>query len=329
MKKRLEAELISIAHRILKLRNKSEVDQLYLESKKLYETLAVLKFYGDNYEVVKNDVATEDLEAKLEAALDAPEAIAAAVTAPVAETPVDQEVIEEEAADEAEVTVEETVEERIAEEEPAMEEEAEVEMEAEETEEVEEEAVIVGEITLEDDEIEEEVPMTEAKSDLDFEPIFELAAEPMMEEETENTPEPVIEPVTETVVETPKKDEPKQISLADLLGENYTEPVFVKPDDVVVPPSLKNVIDEQGKSLNEMHSKSINIGLNDKIAFVKFLFADSTEDYNRVLSQLNTFSTFEEAKDFIDEIIKPDYNNWDGVDDYAERFIEIVAKKFS
>ncbi|MEN9336407.1 MAG: hypothetical protein RLZZ500_1394 [Bacteroidota bacterium] len=325
MKKRLEAELISIAHRILKLRNKSEVDQLYLESKKLYETLAVLKFYGDNYEVVKNDVATEDLEAKLEAALDAPEAIAAAVTAPVAETPVVQEVVEEEVTEEAETTVEE----RIAEEEPAIEEEAEVEMKAEETEEVEEEPVIVGEITLEDDEIEEEVPMTEAKSDLDFEPIFELAAEPMVEEETENTPEPVIEPVAETVVETPKKDEPKQISLADLLGENYTEPVFVKPDDVVVPPSLKNVIDEQGKSLNEMHSKSINIGLNDKIAFVKFLFADSTEDYNRVLSQLNTFSTFEEAKDFIDEIIKPDYNNWDGVDDYAERFIAIVAKKFS
>ncbi|MFY7758931.1 MAG: hypothetical protein ACOVP9_11050, partial [Flavobacterium stagni] len=83
MKKRLEAELISIAHRILKLRNKSEVDQLYLESKKLYETLAVLKFYGDNYEVVKNDVAVEDLEAKLDAALDAPEVVA--VAAPVVE----------------------------------------------------------------------------------------------------------------------------------------------------------------------------------------------------------------------------------------------------
>jgi 3-methyladenine DNA glycosylase AlkD len=82
-------------------------------------------------------------------------------------------------------------------------------------------------------------------------------------------------------------------------------------------------------SLNDQHLKTINIGLNDKMAFVKNLFGDSNEDYNRVLSQLNTFSTFEEAKDFIDEIIKPDYNNWEGVDDYAERFIEIVAKKFS
>ena len=336
MKKRLEAELISIAHRILKLRNKSEVDQLYLEAKKLYETLAVLKFYGDHYEMVKNEVAVEDLEAKLDAALDAPEVVK--VAAPVVE---EAPVIVEDEVEEVETeVVEEEVEEVETE---AIEDEVEeVETEAPAEEEtIEEEPVIVGEITLEEEEDEEEVPMTEAKSDLDFEPIFELAAEPMVEEEEEEEekkeeeeteivePEATITTAEEPVVVTKKIDEPKQISLTDLLGENYTEPVFVKPDDVVVPPSLKNAIDEQGKSLNELHSKSINIGLNDKIAFVKFLFADSTEDYNRVLSQLNTFSTFTEAKDFIDEIIKPDYNNWDGVDDYAERFIAIVAKKFS
>ena len=38
MKKRIEAELISIAHRILKLKNKSEVDQLYKETQKLSRT---------------------------------------------------------------------------------------------------------------------------------------------------------------------------------------------------------------------------------------------------------------------------------------------------
>lgn len=336
MKKRLEAELISIAHRILKLRNKSEVDQLYLESKKLYETLAVLKFYGDNYEVVKNDVAVEDLEAKLDATLDAPEVVAVAAHV-VEEAPVvveekveTEEEVETEVVEEVEVETEsetEVVEEEVKE----VEEEVETEAAEEEVETIEEEPVIVGEITLDEEDEEEEVPMTEAKSDLDFEPIFELAAEPMVEEEETVEVAPEVAPIVveEPAVETPKKDEPKQISLADLLGENYSEPVFVKPDDVVVPPSLKNVIDEQGKSLNEMHSKTINIGLNDKIAFVKYLFADSTEDYNRVLSQLNTFSTFAEAKDFIDEIIKPDYNNWEGVDDYAERFIAIVAKKFS
>jgi hypothetical protein len=361
MKKRLEAELISIAHRILKLKNKSEVDQLYLESKKLYETLAVLKFYGDNYEVIKNDAVVVDLESKLEAALDSTEETTAPV---IEEIPIVAEEVreveepiaekEETTFEDEEVTAEDEEEETVetAKEEPSHEVEEEETVAAteedssheeekeaislleeesslEDDEIQEEEPVIVGEITIEEEEIEEEVPLTEAKLDSDFEPLFELAAAPMADEETEEIEET---PIAETAAinsEADKNDEPKQITFADLLGENYTEPVFVKPDNVVVPPSLKNVIDEQGKSLNEMHSKTINIGLNDKIAFVKHLFADSTEDYNRVLSQLNTFSSLSEAKAFIDEIIKPDYNNWEGVDDYAERFIAIVAKKFS
>jgi non-homologous end joining protein Ku len=98
---------------------------------------------------------------------------------------------------------------------------------------------------------------------------------------------------------------------------------------VVIPPSLKEVIEEKPLSLNDQHSKAINIGMNDRIAFVKHLFDDSTEDYNRVLSQLNSFTTKEEAVDFIEEIIKPDYNNWDGSEEYAERFMEIVKNKFN
>jgi len=305
MKKRLEAELISIAHRVLKLKNKSEIDQLYHETQKLYEALAILKFYGDNYEQVKLDVVADDLEAKVTAfvedktIIETPKAVE--VEAP--QTTVEETAIEEEILAVAEETV--------IEEEPIILEE--------EIAETTEEPVIIGEITIEEDEVEEE-PIAELKSDLDFEPIFELAAESPIED--------VVEEKVDVKIETPKQ-ETKQISFEDLLGENYTEPVFVKPNDIVVPDSLKNVIDEKPLSLNDQHLKTINIGLNDKIAFVKYLFSDSNEDYNRVLSQLNTFSTFAEAKDFIDEIIKPDYNNWDGVDDYAERFIEIVAKKFS
>lgn len=303
MKKRLEAELISIAHRVLKLKNKSEVDQLYHETQKLYEALTVLKFYGDNYEQVKSDISNEDIEEKIESFVENKTVVA---------TP--KVVVEEtvEVEEQKEEIVEEVVEQEIV----AASEESEVQ---------EEKPVIVGEITLEEeDEIEEEeVPVGEAKSDLDFEPIFELAAEVSIEEPK---------------VEEPKK-ETQQISFEDLLGQNYTEPVFVKPNDVVLPTPKKEVFEKsddiivdrfEGKtpSLNDKLSKTINIGLNDRMGFVKFLFADSNEDYNRVLSQLNTFSTFREAKDFIDEIIKPDYNNWVGADDYADRFIELVEKKF-
>ena len=311
MKKRLEAELISIAHRVLKLKNKSEVDQLYLETKKLYETLAVLKFYGDNYENIKSEISKEDLEEKLAVSLEEKTAIAAEFTLEPVQEPIVIEDPKEEATAEDEPEVVTTLEEAEVE---AV---AEIEDEEIVEEEIAEEPIIVGEITVdEDDETDEEEPVVDEKRDLDFEPIFELAAESPIED------------VVEEKVEV-KKQEAQQISFEDLLGANYSEPVFVKPNDVVVPDSLKSVIDEKPLSLNDQHLKTINIGLNDKMAFVKNLFGESNEDYNRVLSQLNTFSTFEEAKDFIDEIIKPDYNNWDGVDDYAERFIEIVAKKFS
>ena len=313
MKKRLEAELISIAHRVLKLKNKSEIDQLYHETQKLYEALTVLKFYGDNYEHVKLDVTAEDLDEKVAAFVDNKTEVETP-KAMVTETP--------------ELAVEETpIEEEIlaVEEETALEDETLV-AENESENETEEEPVIVGEITIEEEEIEEE-PVAELKNDFDFEPIFELAADSIDNEE-ETVSEDIVEEKVEVKIEVPKQ-ETKQISFEDLLGENYTEPVFVKPNDIVVPDSLKNLIDEKPLSLNDQHLKVINIGLNDKMAFVKNLFGDSNEDYNRVLSQLNTFSTFEEAKDFIDEIIKPDYNNWEGANDYAERFIEIVAKKFS
>jgi len=117
--------------------------------------------------------------------------------------------------------------------------------------------------------------------------------------------------------------ETKQISFEDLLGD-YAEAEFVKPNDVSFLASQR----AESSSLNEQLSKGINIGLNDRIGFVQHLFGDSNEDFNRVLSQLNTFDTFKEAQDFIENMIKPDYNNWEGQDDYATRFMEIVEKKF-
>ncbi len=299
MKKRLEAELISLAHRILKLKNKSEIDQLYLESRKLYETLAVLKFYGDNYEQVKSEITQEDLEEKLTAVAEditsvevKPQEVNSVIEETVADATPEIEVIDESDS--------ETEDNEIEEEEVI------------EKEEIEEEEY-AGEIANEE---EEGLQSPELENEINFEPLFELAEE---------------EPIEELKVEKTenKKTEAKQISFEDLLGANYNEPVFVKPNDVVIPPSLKSVLDEKPMSLNDQLSKAINIGMNDRIAFVKHLFADSDEDYNRVLSQLNTFGTQEEALDFIEEIIKPDYNNWKGSEEYAERFMEIVENKFN
>ncbi|MDP5081071.1 MAG: hypothetical protein NWP87_00335, partial [Winogradskyella sp.] len=50
MKKKLESELVSIAHRILKLTGKEDVDKMHEEVALLYEKLTVLKFAKENFE---------------------------------------------------------------------------------------------------------------------------------------------------------------------------------------------------------------------------------------------------------------------------------------
>lgn len=310
MKKRLEAELISIAHRILKLKNKSDVDQLYKETQKLYETLSVLKFYQDNYEVLKSEVDAAELEEKLGTALEAetPQVLVAEVKAEMMfETEVP--AVEEETLAAEDAQEEPVVTEAETEVETVVEEEVETESEEEVTETVPE--VAAAPITA-------EAPL--------FTPIFELAEEEA-EEET---------PAAETASEL--KPETKHIALEDLLGENYVDPVFVKPNEVsLFPTETKEVIVpepeiEQPKpavSLNNAFAKTIEIGLNDRIAFVNHLFGESNEDFNRVISQLNTFDTLEEAKSFLNEMVIPDYNYWVGKEDYMERFMAVVERKFN
>lgn len=310
MKKRLEAELISIAHRILKLKNKSEVDQLYKETQKLYETLTVLKFYQDNFELVKEDVETSVLEEKLAHNLEeeTPQEIAL-------EVKITEEAIEEPAAEVEEET------ELISEETPE---------EAEETlisQEVEEEAEPVLEEEMQESEAEEELEVAEEEPM--FKPIFELAEDE--EEEIEPADPSDSELAKQTASEV--KPDTKHVALEDLLGENYVDPVFVKPNEVTLfatetKEEAKEEAIEKPASLNSAFSKTIEIGLNDRVAFVNNLFGESNEDFNRVISQLNTFDTLEEAKNFLNEMVIPDYDYWVGKEDYIERFMAVVENKF-
>ncbi len=85
---------------------------------------------------------------------------------------------------------------------------------------------------------------------------------------------------------------------------------------------------ERPRSLNDRLKKGINIGLNDRLAFIRHLFDGKTADYNRVISQLNTFDSVTEARKFIQLVVKPDYKNWVGKEEYEEKFLNLVENKF-
>jgi hypothetical protein len=350
MKKKLEADLISIAHRVLQLKNKSDINQLYLETQKLYEKLSVLRFVDEHFSEAKPTIGAAEVEQKIESIFDKTESVQPEIKAVVeetiaeeiVETPLEQPTTVDASESETSSVEEETVEAPL-EETTATTDESETSIEEEETVETPlEETISNEEVTAEEEEKEEE-------------PIIE---EEIIAEE-EETSEPETAPFTpafelsqeeevETELEVPKKMEPVQISFEDLLGGNYHDTQFVKVQQIeniptaVVIETPKEIVAEEEKtvpikeeavepktvSLNEKLAKGINIDLNDRIAFIKHLFGNSSEDYNRVLNQLITFDTFYETRDFIQEMVKPDYNNWEGKQDYEERFMDIIEKKF-
>ena len=76
-----------------------------------------------------------------------------------------------------------------------------------------------------------------------------------------------------------------------------------------------------------MVGNSIQIGLNDRIAFVNKLFNFSQADFNRVLERLNAFEHRKDAMHFFEYQVKRKYN-WKGKEDLEERFVELIERKF-
>ena len=79
---------------------------------------------------------------------------------------------------------------------------------------------------------------------------------------------------------------------------------------------------------DQLKAKDLQIDLNDKLAFIKHLFDGSAEDFSRVVSQINTLDSFEQAKDIVLNMIKADHNNWEGKETYETRFMELIEARF-
>lgn len=382
MKKKLEAELISIAHRILKLKNKSELVQLHQESQKLYEKLSILLFVEENFAGLQPTIGKSEAFEVLETAFEdnKEEVIQEEKVAEVTENveskeEVSKEIKEEEAVEESESENEEIAQVE-SEEETESEEEIVSEEDNSEENNSEEEKVVVGQIELSEEDLDDEEPtvfeteeptLEEAQEavDQEVEPKVEEIAALETSEETKKednfmpTFELAFDKKEEETVEEVAKESGHQIIFEDFLGDHYKDLEFVKAEiekkhehdhdeenkaevkpeeEVKVEESIQEDAPKEEEKVEapreepkphvEKVTKGITIGLNDRVGFVNHLFGGSNEDFNRVLSQLNTFDTFQDAKNFIEDLVKPDYNEWKGKEDFEERFLEVVENKF-
>ena len=246
MKKKLESELMSIAHRILKLSGKDDLNAMHKEVAALYEKLTVLKFAKDNFNEEMPTVGGDSSFFEM---------LNTAFNNKVSDT-----------------------------------------------------------IEVEDK-------------------VYVNLDEP----EDDGIMEPVIHKIKDMVAEMPEEGE----SIEGLLEDMGIKEEAVKNDvkhianDYSIIPEFEPVEEakareeKQNLSLNDkLKANALHIDLNDKIAFIKHIFGGQTIDYERVISQLNTAETFDSAKYFILEMVKPDYNNWEGKEEYETRFLDIVERKF-
>ena len=243
MKKKLESELISIAHRILKLTGKEDLEKMQSEVALLYQKITILKFIESNQDVQATDAV--GMDTSFFDSLD--DAFNNKITDSV------------EVADKTFVNIDSEEDEAIME--PAI------------------------------------------------EKIKDIVAQ--MPEETVE-----VDAIIDAI------NEPTETIVHDLneLSPSYAQlPIF----DAIEPETTQTSVNDQLKT------QGFQIGLNDRLAFVKNLFENRNEDYERVMSQLTTLDSFEEATSLLNSIIKPDYNNWEGQEEIEARFLEIIEKKFN
>ena len=235
MHKKLEAELVSLAHSILQMKNKDEAAALRDKAKEVYEKLAVLAYVDDYVETTPNLSASKDeILKKIDKTLK---------------------------VDSTKKTT------------------------------------------------------SKAKTNI-------KSKAPEIEN-PEKKEEAVFEPKFDSVKIDLQKLKSNQISskeeFRDAISADKTATLFDGDDD----------LSSEKKTLNDrLVNKTIAVGLNDRIAFVNNLFNYNQAEFNRVLSQLNTFKTENEAKAFLLETVKPDYD-WSAKEEYEERFLALIERKFS
>lgn len=261
MHKKLEKDLISLAHDILRMKNRDDIFALKEKSRDVFERISMMAFIEEFVNTTPNlETTKDDLITTVEKAFE------------VKALNLVDEKIEENT-------------ESIQVEEPII------------TENYEENSItsIIEETVISNSE-----PILEQPFD-ELEQI--MFSEKTVEEDSE--------------IEINHTEERKAPTLEDELLDTISVDIMAD--------LFENV---QPKSLNDRLVNSIQIGLNDRIAFVKNLFNGEQEDFNRVISQLNSYETEKEAKNFIENVVKPDYS-WAEHEELENRFLEIVSRKFA
>ncbi len=304
MHKKLEAELIHLAHQILKINKDTNIGELRDRARDVYENLSVLSFI-DGYFVNTPEV-TGNKEAFLDNLTNLPTKKIEVVTPKTSKPEVAKvEKVEVKRVEPVVSKKEETdklVEQTIK---TIKSEAKEIVNKIQETPKVEKIVEVVA-------------PKVEEKSDFDIEMKNSIPADVAadMFEKLEKK-------VELPKVEVPKVEKPVVEELKTVTPEKPKVNIATKQEV----PETKNTAPKTTSLNDRISNQKLQVGLNDRIAFVKHLFNFSQEDFNTVLSQLNSFQSEKECLDFIKNDVKLKHD-WTGKEEYEDRLMVLIDRKF-
>jgi hypothetical protein len=288
MKKVLEDELMSLAHRILKLRNRAEIHELKEEAAVLYEKLSILSFAERHFDGVRPTIKKYDIEKSIEidhhkshAESDYPDG-----------TEYNEEQIYEHNTEKIKDIVSQMPYEtgqvdKFFDDEPSNKSSESLEKSPPKLEE-----------GLEDFGVHfDDLP--------DFEPANDNPEEVKpSDKEAENTDLPEAED---------KSDDSKD--------EN-------KPENTEKLQRTMDLFSQGKKSLNDSLNQDLKIDLNDRLSFIKHLFKGDNKTYEEFIEHINNLDSFDSVKSYLDEQIQNTYSYWKDKEDTANRLLYLIQKKF-
>ncbi|SHE71673.1 hypothetical protein SAMN05444278_104189 [Psychroflexus salarius] len=366
MKKVLEDELISLAHRILKLKSRADIHQLKKEASILYEKLSVLSFAEQHFGGIRPTIGKKEFtEAYFkqyedfdddgdQKYPDGTEYNEDAISEPntekikdiVSQMPPEAEQVDYLMAQFQKLTSEDLG--QTKEKQPSNSSESKIsnddgrhnndDLDNNETTSNEgNNSDATSEENLDQNQVDDLRDSSNKSSSLEedfgvhFDDLPDFEPKPA-EDSSQNKP---TETTDSSQQKTPK--EPTDSSTKEVASETSTKNESPTEQDKKernvedkssTPKRTLDLFQQEKKSLNDQLQKGIKIGLNDRLAFTKQLFDGKVEDYNRVLSQLDSFSQFDEAKSFIELTIKPEYPSFEQKPEVYERFLTIIERKF-
>ncbi|MGB5942488.1 MAG: hypothetical protein WBG71_06360 [Leeuwenhoekiella sp.] len=295
MKKKLKSDLVSLAHRILKMDADPDYASMQHEAKKLYDKLTVLTFTDAHFEGVNPTIGKQQI-------IEAIEQKSKSEVEEILESASDNILVKPVAPNEIAGSFKEP--------------ELRVETDAER----------VNAIAKANEELFERMQVEKNKR------FKRTSSNTGSKKENQHVlHEPVIEKIKDMVAQMP----PEADAIDEIINKITNKPE-VKPEDEVADfgklaefetPKSKPEFTPRKNAAKKPEKSRLNIGLNDKLAFIKHLFNGSQTDYNRIVSQLNTQPSADEALTFIETMVKPDYNNWEGKELYENRFTQLVGRQ--